>query len=609
MADKKAIECPKCFSTNGHEYVRVLNTYYNPSGDIVWNKHYYISLASTGTGKFYINTTSTSQPGQSTGTVEASGTVTRYYGDNLEISSAMSPSSNNPPYSSWWRVSMNGTNWYDKLNIYTLNEDKTITVSVREMWLINIINFDAANNTLTVRLTRDANSSSKDYDQTVNIEWMHTYVYPGGQQTNDDVETVTWYSDDLTLDVVIALRPWPSNTTKHTFTLAVFGTSLWWQVGTNKSYGYYALSLTNCYRTNGATEGWYTLGTTPSTQVQAAIDWSFGGNTRDTTWISNGTVPTTAYGSPRYIYVRLTAGDGSKLTINNSTTYNGYVYQGTTIYWAVTSSYYAFSANGAQTDSEMFTVPSTQSKTPAWIKAASISSTHCTADKDASTFYDRNNDTTITWTADSYWRFGSSSSTTTATLTPGGVFSASPDYIYVKITEYQHARATYSTGWRPYNALCTWTATNDYTFDDGTATGTTTYSDYLVTPNGSYTCPLPHKWTTGWSGIPQEIHYDSSRVTLSCTGNIGDSVRVTYQIYVDDGGTPTYIRTALITFDSIDSINLDYGQDYGYIEVALTFNSVRSRVTFNAAGEEGAHGDVYIKVTKIELSERDLPIL
>lgn len=141
----------------------------------------------------------------------------------------------------------------------------------------------------------------------------------------------------------------------------------------------------------------------------------------------------------------------------------------------------------------------------------------CTCNRNSG-WYDENTSSklTVIWTALSNWAFSSDGGTTSSTvfiyITEPKTYSYGADYLYVTIKNNTGCSADLQTGWQEYNAVCTWTCSSGYGFNDSgyayaTANLTTPGGTYSKTPSYGYlTVSTPNNHCTasrssGWLAI------------------------------------------------------------------------------------------------------------
>ena len=314
------------------------------------------------------------------------------------------------------------------------------------------------------------------------------------------------------------------------------------------THGYYTLSLTNCSYSSGNNAGWYTLGSKPSTTVQANNDWSFGGSSRDTTTIGgSATVPTTVSASPAYFYLTFTP------TNCRCSSNSGYYTSSTkpsSVTWTP-NDYYSFDAGSKQTNTTTTissNSPNTYSASPQYVRANSIATGtyNASANRDASTYYAAN--TVVTWTAKTNYYYDASGTTTSTNnntkITAGATISA-PNPTHIKCTiSGTNCQADKSNGSiLPVGETITWTGNtgtnskygfsntnSSSTTDTATvALGTTSYSKtasylwYNVTSVTGTHCSAYNSnsytqgFSTGWHLAGTKIYWKTTEAPYAMT--------------------------------------------------------------------------------------------
>lgn len=199
--------------------------------------------------------------------------------------------------------------------------------------------------------------------------------------------------------------------------------------------------------------------------------------------------------------------------------------------------------------------------------------TRCTCNKSTGWYDSSSTAFTATWTASTNCAFSSDGTITTATqsITPNqaGTYSKSADYIYVTISNGIGCSANYSTGWHPYGRTVTWTRSSGYAFD---SSGTTTSSDTLTTPGGTYSksCDYGY-WTVNYSSCTPS-DYGGWKLLSGNPYSITFTAISGYAF--DASGTNTY---------TVSNINVPTTTEgtagYGYYNLSLTHCSRSSGET------------------------------
>ena len=294
------------------------------------------------------------------------------------------------------------------------------------------------------------------------------------------------------------------------------------------THGYYTLSLTNCSYSSGNNAGWYTLGTKPSTTVQANSGWSFNGSSQDTKAIGGSdAVPTTVSASPTYFYITFSP------TNCKSSASSGY-YTGSTKPSSVTwtpNNYYSFDAGSTQTNATTTissNSPNTYSASPQYVRANSIATGtyNASVNRNATTYYAK--DTVVTWTAKDKYYYGPNSSDTTSTnnntkITAGASISA-PNPTHIKCTiSGTNCTANKTTGSiLAVGDTITWTgntgANSKYSFSNTNASATASSTVALGTTSYSKTASYLWYNVTSANGINCKAYTSDSYGTEFRTG-------------------------------------------------------------------------------------------
>ena len=276
------------------------------------------------------------------------------------------------------------------------------------------------------------------------------------------------------------------------------------------THGYYTLSLTNCSRLSGNKAGWYTLGTKPSTTVQANSGWSFIGSSQDTKDIGgSAAVPTTASASPTYFYLTFTP------TNCKSSASSGYYTSSSkpsSVTWTP-NNYYSFDAGSTQTNATTTissNSPNTYSASPQYVRANSIATGtyNASVNRNANTYYAA--DTVVTWTAKTnyyYSAIGTTTSTNNNTkITAGASISApNPTHIACNISGTNCTANKTSGTVLAVGDTITWTgntgANSKYSFSNTSPTATASSTVALGTTSYSKTASYLWYNVTSANGI------------------------------------------------------------------------------------------------------------
>ena len=293
------------------------------------------------------------------------------------------------------------------------------------------------------------------------------------------------------------------------------------------THGYYTLSLTNCSRLSGNKAGWYTLGTKPSTTVQANSGWSFIGSSQDTKDIGgSAAVPTTVSASPTYFYLTFTP------TNCKSSASSGYYTSSSkpsSVTWTP-NNYYSFNAGSTQTNATTTissNSPNTYSASPQYVRANSIATGtyNASVNRNANTYYAA--DTVVTWTAKTnyyYSAIGTTTSTNNNTkITAGASISApNPTHIACNISGTNCTANKTSGTVLAVGDTITWTGntgTNSkYSFSNTNASATASSTVALGTTSYSKTASYLWYNVTSANGINCKAYTSDSYGTEFRTG-------------------------------------------------------------------------------------------
>ena len=293
------------------------------------------------------------------------------------------------------------------------------------------------------------------------------------------------------------------------------------------THGYYTLSLTNCSRLSGNKAGWYTLGTKPSTTVQANSGWSFIGSSQDTKDIGgSAAVPTTVYASPTYFYLTFTP------TNCKSSASSGYYTSSSkpsSVTWTP-NNYYSFNAGSTQTNATTTissNSPNTYSASPQYVRANSIATGtyNASVNRNANTYYAA--DTVVTWTAKTNYYYDASGTTTSTNnntkITAGASISApNPTHIKCTISGTNCAANKTSGSILAVGDTITWTgntgANSKYSFSNTNPNSTATATVALGTTSYSKTASYLWYNVTSANGINCKAYTSNSYGTEFRTG-------------------------------------------------------------------------------------------
>ena len=297
-----------------------------------------------------------------------------------------------------------------------------------------------------------------------------------------------------------------SGTTTKTVTVNGPGT-----YDNSPTYGYYALSLTNCQYFSGTAAGWHPLGTKPSTTVQANNDWSFGGTTANdrATLQGNVVVPMAWKPSPKYCNITVS---GSDCTIkvgntNRDSGWTGIVALETTITWTAKPNY-AFDYSGRATDTQPVKNPGSYRR-EATHGYYNLDLTHCSyASGDKAGWYalHYSHKPSTTVKADDGWAFtrgGQETITIESTVVIPTTGRASPTYFYLTFVP-KNCKSSLNSGYYESStkpSKVTWTPDPYYSFEAGATQKSSETSINATEP-------------TKYEATPQYVRADSISVGI-----------------------------------------------------------------------------------------------
>lgn len=291
---------------------------------------------------------------------------------------------------------------------------------------------------------------------------------------------------------------WTANTNyafnssgKTTETLTVTGPGT--AYSKTATHGKYTVNVTNC--TANVSTGWYSVASSKSTTFTANDNWSFGGSTLKDTTTASAAVPGTVTASPTYCQITVS---GSNCTIKvdgttRASNWSGLAKNGANIVYTANTNY-AFDSAGTTTKTVTISGPNTYSNSPTHGKYT-VNATNCTANV-ATGWYSITSSRTTTFTANSGWSFGGTTTGDTiqkSAAVPGSI-AASPTNFYITVQSGTGCSANVSTGMKSTSAPPTikWTASSGYAFN---SSGTTTTTQVATGP-GTYSKSPTHGYYT-----------------------------------------------------------------------------------------------------------------